>query len=119
MADDLPDFDAEAHALADQIAMIRAVADSLNEPATIRHAINLRGIAKDIEDRCHLVRFVTEDEAMRITGRSQRWLCARFGNWAKVGAARLRDGERLYRYCVLPQHLPDRLIDPRLLVRTR
>jgi len=48
------------------------------------------------------VRFVDEGLAVHLTGRSVRWLERRHGDWQRVGGARIFNGRRQYRACVLP-----------------
>lgn len=47
--------------------------------------------------------FVGETDAMLRTGRSQRWLRARFAEWEHQGHCRWRSGNRQYRLLILPQ----------------
>lgn len=47
--------------------------------------------------------YVNEDDAIRRSGKTSRWLRGRFAEWSRAGNAKLDErGHRRYRLCVLP-----------------
>ena len=48
-------------------------------------------------------RFLSESDAQLRSGRSLRWLRSHFNEWRSQSNARMRNGKREYRMCIVPQ----------------
>lgn len=88
----------------------QVIADARGELPVLRkhgqHALAdaLERLCKDVTTAAeeYLV-FVSETDAQLRTGRSLRWLRARFPEWEHAGHGRYRSGHRQYRLLILPQ----------------
>jgi hypothetical protein len=86
------------------------LADWRETAARLRHAGHahdaelIEKVVDEVRDSSiEYLTFVNESDAMRRTGKSQRWLRDRFPEWHRTGNGQLSDrGQRLYRLCVLP-----------------
>jgi hypothetical protein len=64
----------------------------------------LERLCKDVANAAEeYLLFVSETDAQLRTGRSLRWLRARFPEWERAGHGRWRSGHRQYRLLILPQ----------------
>ncbi len=75
---------------------------ALERAGLMESAMRLRTLAGRLQVELGPTRFVTEAEAVVLTGRGARWLATRHRGWRRGGGAREIAGIREYRVCVLP-----------------
>lgn len=91
---------------------MEVLADYREDAAVLRRngqeaqAHSLERMAQDVSEaaRDYLL-FLSEDDAALRSGHTERWLRARYREWAKAGHAKKENGRRWYRSVVIPYRM--------------